>query len=35
MGATVIATRIGARIGLDQNSLKELYWSVLLRFLQS
>ncbi|HET7715869.1 MAG TPA: HD domain-containing phosphohydrolase [Bauldia sp.] len=33
MGATVIATRIGARLGLDRDTLTELYWSVLLRFL--
>ncbi len=33
MGATVIATRIGGRLGLDRDALTELYWSVLLRFL--
>src|SRR5262245_26205610 len=33
MGATVIATRIGTRLGLDRDALTELYWSVLLRFL--
>ena len=33
MGATVIATGIGGRLGLDRHALTELYWSVLLRFL--
>jgi HD-GYP domain-containing protein (c-di-GMP phosphodiesterase class II) len=33
MGATVIATRIGQRLGLEMDELAELYWSALLRFL--
>ena len=33
MGATLLATRIGQRIGLDPAALQELYWSALLRFL--
>jgi len=33
MGATVIATRLGQRLGLGTDQVRELYWSTLLRFL--
>lgn len=33
MGATVIATRIGQRLGLGKDALTIIYWSALLRFL--
>ena len=33
MGTTVLAIRIGQRMGLDPTALQELYWSALLRFL--
>ncbi len=33
MGATIIATRMGQRLGLEKDALAEIYWSALLRFL--
>jgi len=33
MGAAVIATRLGRRLGIGPGALTELYWATLLRFL--